>query len=696
MDMVVTGIQPPKSMQKTENSQVTSRSIPIPAASASHHIVSSYSDSQKNSAFVSSRLEKDSPQRSAGSFNVHPIRKPIMSSELKDHHSTASEVDYDESDVVMCWSNPAAGVGAPSCTLSLINANSWEDQSVANPKLSSDYLQRCEIEEPKTLNVGVNVASITSDMIRISSADSMSTASSRSVVSHAGHDSPIKSVSFSQKFVKEDELRHSPGENVSDYPPSSHVLCKEEALIYKEKLISMEEDDTFAYSLQQEFWTQNGTLCESDAILQDDQMVDTLFIDIPASGSSNESAKITYAGIHAAHAKNPVSTMSTFDRINMGSSYSINSSDSLQYSVYGILGSSPSLGEIDFCETFLVAGVDESSHPEKKHHQISLMRPRGEENHHVNNVVRDPYNWMYSKGQHIMSRHEDESMIIRGSHLLVSSSSNSMHNISLNIPQDSNSSYRVAMPNGEINTGRSPLSRSCSLSNIQPICHEREHCPPLTETCSLGTVGLARCKKRSFSAANLQLSESLTWPNAALMHGSDSVGTNAASKQEIKSQSGQDQAMQQRATKKQLNQHQIQQKQQRVQLPYDGNHINDGVRKQTRPKLAQKLRRRHGTATDPQSIAARTRREKFSDRIRMLQSLVPKGERLDTVSMLGQTLEYIRFLQHQVWELYHGPGTSSPLMYSSAKSEKWKDFIEAPSTTTTTTNAPAAPNCTLV
>ncbi|KAI5078062.1 hypothetical protein GOP47_0007886 [Adiantum capillus-veneris] len=92
-----------------------------------------------------------------------------------------------------------------------------------------------------------------------------------------------------------------------------------------------------------------------------------------------------------------------------------------------------------------------------------------------------------------------------------------------------------------------------------------------------------------------------------------------------------------------------------------------------------KARRRHGTAMDPQSIAARTRREKFSDRIRILQSLVPNGERLDTVSMLGQTLEYVRFLQHQVWQLYHGMDPASNI-----KSEKWKDFLEP-------ANEPAAP-----
>ncbi|KAH7440703.1 hypothetical protein KP509_03G006900 [Ceratopteris richardii] len=86
-----------------------------------------------------------------------------------------------------------------------------------------------------------------------------------------------------------------------------------------------------------------------------------------------------------------------------------------------------------------------------------------------------------------------------------------------------------------------------------------------------------------------------------------------------------------------------------------------------------KVRRKHGMAMDPQSIAARTRRERFSDRIRILQNLVPNAERLDTVAMLGQTLEYVRFLQHQVWQLYHGNPPASP----NSVCEKWKGFVEA-------------------
>ncbi|MCO5551560.1 hypothetical protein L7F22_005065 [Adiantum nelumboides] len=100
-------------------------------------------------------------------------------------------------------------------------------------------------------------------------------------------------------------------------------------------------------------------------------------------------------------------------------------------------------------------------------------------------------------------------------------------------------------------------------------------------------------------------------------------------------------------------------------------------------------RRRHGTATDPQSIAARSRREKFSERIRMLQSLVPNGERLDTVSMLGQTLEYIRFLQHQVCELYHGSPTTtsaSTITNSTTTSDnKWTQFMQGSHASSTTT-----------
>ncbi|BBM96842.1 protein MpBHLH33 [Marchantia polymorpha subsp. ruderalis] len=113
--------------------------------------------------------------------------------------------------------------------------------------------------------------------------------------------------------------------------------------------------------------------------------------------------------------------------------------------------------------------------------------------------------------------------------------------------------------------------------------------------------------------------------------------------------------------------------QQLQQQQGQGTSSSDSAARQLPPP---KLRRRHGTATDPQSIAARTRRERFSDRIRILQSLVPNGERLDTVSMLGHTLEYVRFLQHQVWQLYNG--NDEPAVSADSESrEKWKEFLDA-------------------
>ncbi|EOA15826.1 hypothetical protein CARUB_v10007389mg, partial [Capsella rubella] len=51
---------------------------------------------------------------------------------------------------------------------------------------------------------------------------------------------------------------------------------------------------------------------------------------------------------------------------------------------------------------------------------------------------------------------------------------------------------------------------------------------------------------------------------------------------------------------------------------------------------------------DPQSQAAKNRRERISERLKVLQELVPNGTKVDLVTMLEKAIGYVKFLQLQV------------------------------------------------
>ncbi|KAL5561368.1 hypothetical protein UlMin_031115 [Ulmus minor] len=64
--------------------------------------------------------------------------------------------------------------------------------------------------------------------------------------------------------------------------------------------------------------------------------------------------------------------------------------------------------------------------------------------------------------------------------------------------------------------------------------------------------------------------------------------------------------------------------------------------------LNGKTRATRGSATDPQSVYARKRREKINERLRILQNLVPNGTKVDISTMLEEAVQYVKFLQVQI------------------------------------------------
>ncbi|KAK8507811.1 hypothetical protein V6N13_140554 [Hibiscus sabdariffa] len=83
-----------------------------------------------------------------------------------------------------------------------------------------------------------------------------------------------------------------------------------------------------------------------------------------------------------------------------------------------------------------------------------------------------------------------------------------------------------------------------------------------------------------------------------------------------------------------------------VKRPNEGD-SNQALKKQCINE-AKKVKTKSGPSKDPQSIAAKNRRERISERLKILQELVPNGSKVDLVTMLEKAISYVKFLQLQV------------------------------------------------
>ncbi|CAA2934200.1 transcription factor HEC3-like [Olea europaea subsp. europaea] len=102
------------------------------------------------------------------------------------------------------------------------------------------------------------------------------------------------------------------------------------------------------------------------------------------------------------------------------------------------------------------------------------------------------------------------------------------------------------------------------------------------------------------------------------------------------------------------------------------------------PATIQKPKRQNvRISNDPQSVAARHRREKISEKMRILQRLVPGGTKMDTASMLDEAIRYVKFLKRQIRLLQANHNPQSIGVATTSTTEDWLAVTmgKAPGTT---------------